>query len=68
MARALKDPRGFGEQKIHISGEMLEMIANFSNGDARAALSTLEMVVLNGDMDGSGEITVSPETLEQRCV
>lgn len=67
LARALKDPRGFGEQKIHISGEMLEMIANFSNGDARAALSTLEMVVLNGDMDGSGEITVSPETLEQ-CI
>ncbi len=67
LVRALKDPRGFGEQKIHISGEMLEMIANFSNGDARAALSTLEMVVLNGDMDGSGEITVSPETLEQ-CI
>lgn len=67
LARALKDPRGFGGQKIHISGEMLEMIANFSNGDARAALSTLEMVVLNGDMDGSGEITVSPETLEQ-CI
>lgn len=67
LARALKDPRGFGGQKIHISGEMMEMIANFSNGDARAALSTLEMVVLNGDMDGSGEITVSPETLEQ-CI
>ena len=67
LARALKDPRGFGGQKIHISGEMLEMIANFSNGDARAALSTLEMVVLNGDMDGSGEITVSSETLEQ-CI
>lgn len=67
LARALKDPRGFGGQKIHISGEMLEMIANFSNGDARAALSTLEMVVLNGDMGGSGEITVSPETLEQ-CI
>ena len=28
---------------------MLEMIANFANGDARSALSTLEMVILNGD-------------------
>ena len=30
------------------------MIAVFANGDARTALSTLEMVVLNGEMDGEG--------------
>ena len=28
----------------------LDLIANFANGDARAALSTLEMVVLNGEV------------------
>ena len=27
-------------------------IAAFANGDARTALNTLEMVVLNGDLDG----------------
>ncbi|MBO4352266.1 MAG: replication-associated recombination protein A, partial [Eggerthellaceae bacterium] len=39
-------------------------IARFSNGDARTALSTLEMVVLNGD-ESDGVVTVTPETVEQ---
>jgi putative ATPase len=46
---------------------MLYMIANFANGDARTALSTLEMVILNGDIDKKGVTTVTPETLEQ-CI
>ncbi len=66
MARALKDARGFGNQKILMPPDMLETIAVFANGDARAALSTLEMVILNGDVDG-GTVAISPETLEQ-CV
>ncbi|MDY3918133.1 MAG: replication-associated recombination protein A [Candidatus Limivivens sp.] len=65
LSRALKDERGFGNQSIRISEEMLERIAVFANGDARMALSTLEMVILNGDLDVSGVITVTPETLEQ---
>ena len=65
LARALTDPRGFGGQKINISPEMLDMIALFANGDARTALSVLEMVILNGDLDSSGIITVSMEILEQ---
>ena len=67
LVRALQDPRGFGEQKIRISGEMLEAIATFANGDARAALSTLEMVILNGELKSDGVVTVLPETLEQ-CI
>ncbi len=66
MERALKDARGFGSQKILMPPDMLETIAVFANGDARAALSTLEMVILNGDVDG-GTVAISPETLEQ-CV
>ncbi len=66
LRRALRDPRGFGEQKVNVSPDMLESIANFSNGDARTALSTLEMVILNGRREGD-EITVTPEILEQ-CV
>ncbi len=65
LARALTDPRGFGGQKINISPEMLDMIALFANGDARTALSVLEMVILNGDLDSGGGITVSMEILEQ---
>ena len=66
LARALTDPRGFGGQKVIMPHEMLEAVANFANGDARSALSTLEMVVLNGETDGD-TVTVTPETLEQ-CI
>ncbi len=65
LARALTDKRGLGDQKIQIAPELLERIAVFANGDARAALSTLEMAVLNGDMDEEGAVTVTAETLEQ---
>ena len=66
LRRAIDDPRGFGGENVRISPEMLEMIANFANGDARSALSTLEMVILHGDT-ADGAITVTPETLEQ-CI
>lgn len=65
LKRALTDEKGFGIQKINIEEELLEMIAVFANGDARTALSTLEMAVLNGDMDAGGATTVTRETLEQ---
>lgn len=65
LSHALTDPRGFGNQTVHIDDETLEMIAVFANGDARNALSTLEMVVLNGEMDAEGAVTVTKETLEQ---
>lgn len=64
LNRALQDPRGFGGQKIFIEPQILEAIASFANGDARIALSTMEMVILNGSTDGD-TITVSEETLEQ---
>ena len=67
LNRALQDPRGFGGQNIRMPENMTELISNFANGDARTALSTLEMVVLNGDLDEDGVITVTNETLEQ-CI
>lgn len=65
LNRALKDNRGFGMQQVHIPDDMIQAIANFANGDARNALSTLEMVVLNGEIDENGAVTVTEETLEQ---
>ena len=65
LVRALSDSRGFGGQDIRISEDLLDMIANFANGDARNALSTLEMVVLNGELDSRGTVTVTKETVEQ---
>ena len=64
LDRAIRDPRGFGDQKIHIAPEVLELIARFANGDARTALSTLEMAVLNGESSGD-TTTVTAETVEQ---
>lgn len=67
LHRALEDDRGFGMQQVHIPEDMIQAIANFANGDARSALSTLEMVVLNGEIDESGAVTVTAGTLEQ-CI
>ena len=67
LKRAITDERGFGGQKVNITDEQLEIVAKFANGDARNALSTLEMVVLNGNVDTDGGITVTEETLEQ-CI
>ena len=64
LKKAISDKRGFGGMKIKISKQILETIATFSNGDARGALSTLEMVVLNGDRQDD-TITVSKEIVEQ---
>ena len=66
LERALKDPRGFGEYRVDMAPEFLEMVANFANGDARSALSTLEMVVLNSDSDGN-TLHVTRESIEQ-CI
>ena len=71
LTRALHDSRGFGNIRVNIAPEMLGAIASFANGDARTALSTLEMVVLNGETsdsstgDEGGAVTVTEETLEQ---
>ncbi len=66
LCHALQSPKGLGGQKIEIADDLLDLIANFANGDARSALSTLEMVVLNGDMDGD-TIIVNRDILEQ-CI
>ncbi len=64
LTRAVTDERGFGKQKIEISEECLRTVADFANGDARSALSTLEMAVLNGDVTGEKTV-VTKETIEQ---
>ena len=66
LKRAVTDPRGFGDQKIEISDDVIRMIAVFANGDARTALSTLEMAVLNAETE-NGVTKVTTETVEQ-CI
>jgi len=67
LKHALTDKRGFGEQRVQIGEELIDKLSVFSGGDARSALTTLEMVVLNGDVDEKGGINVTEDTLEQ-CI
>ena len=46
LKRTLTDERGFGKEKVKISDDDLHIIAEFSNGDARTALTTLDMIVI----------------------
>ncbi len=65
LHNALTDPRGFGNSAVNIEERLLKAIAIFADGDARVALSTLDMAVLNGRMGPDGSITVQDEILEQ---
>ena len=70
IRNAISDPRGFGGQDLRISDDVISALASFANGDARTALSTLEMMVLNADhlndpSDGHEVITVTTEDFEQ---
>ncbi|MBN2466828.1 MAG: replication-associated recombination protein A [Deltaproteobacteria bacterium] len=48
LERALKDKiKGLGEYSVQLSEEAIEYITQFSDGDARAALNTLELAVLS---------------------
>ena len=66
LRHALESPAGLGEQRIQITEQQLAAIAAFSNGDARTALNTLEMAVLNGEITMDG-ITITDQGMEQ-CI
>ena len=66
LAHALEDPRGFGTRRVELEEGSLELMAAFANGDARTALNTLEMVVLNSPQE-NGVIRVTRQVLEQ-CI
>lgn len=66
LRHALESPAGFGGQNVKITDNAVRAVAAFANGDARTALNTLEMAVLNGEISAEG-ITVTDEGLEQ-CI
>ncbi len=65
LCRTMADHRGFGSTTVHLEENTLPAIAAFANGDARKALNTLEMAVLNGDITPEGSIRITDKTLEQ---
>ena len=66
LQHALSSDRELRALRIHLSDEGIAAISAFANGDARSALSTLEMLILNAD-ERDGEIYVTEENLAQ-CI
>lgn len=66
ILKALKDKeRGFGSLKIKIYDEALEHLAKLSDGDARRALSALELGILSTTKDKKGYINFSLKVAEE---
>lgn len=66
LERALKSKKGFGYIQIDMEPDMLSAIAGFAGGDARTALNTLEMAVLNGEL--TSEKTIVTKEIIEQCI
>ncbi len=68
LQRALDDSeRGLGNYRVKIEKGVLESIAGFANGDARAALNVLELAVLTTAPGEDGVRHVTMETVKNVC-
>ena len=63
LNNAITDKNGFNG-KVKIKDEDLMKIAEFSNGDARNALSTLDMIVTNAE-DENGIINITKDIISE---
>jgi len=66
LRHALTSEKGFAYQNVSMTDRQIKAIASFANGDARTALNTLEMAVLNGEITQDG-IVITNESMEQ-CI
>ena len=66
LSRALADKeRGLGKYQTAIEPEVIKGICQLANGDARAALNTLEMLVLTTSPDEKGVRQIKKEDLKE---
>jgi putative ATPase len=73
ITSALQDEeRGFGKLKIKLTDEALAHLAKLSDGDARRALSALELGVLSTKPDKKGviniDLKVAEESIQKKAV
>ena len=60
LRAALTDAeRGFGDRKVRMDGDALELIAAVANGDCRNALNALELAVLTTAPEADGTIRIT---------
>ncbi len=65
LKRALTDrENGLGELDISVEEDILHIMARLADGDARAALNTLELAVLGCTPDADNSLNITREVLE----
>ncbi|MGO3381741.1 MAG: AAA family ATPase, partial [Loigolactobacillus coryniformis] len=64
LTKALQNPHAFPDLTVNINTDALQLLAEFANGDARVALNTLEMAVLNADHQDK-KVTIDTAALSQ---
>lgn len=64
IKNAIKHPNGFPNLEIKVDDDAIRLIAQFANGDARVALNTLEMAVLNGNSHDH-QVDINRDNLNQ---
>ncbi len=62
LRQVLSDEQAFPEMTVHITDDVIKQIAIFSNGDARSALNTLEILVINSEVVNQ-QVTISEDLL-----
>jgi putative ATPase len=72
LRRAIADPeRGYGKLNVRADDEALAVWARLSDGDARRALTALEVAVLSSTPDANGAIridrAVAEESIQQKA-
>jgi putative ATPase len=71
LERAIKDPaRGFGQRQIHIDDEAVELWATLCDGDARRALTALDIAVRSLPATGPIQIDrqVAEDSIQRKAV
>jgi putative ATPase len=65
LRRALDDPtRGLGDTPIEVEDDVLQRLSGMSGGDARVALTALELAVSSSPRGADGAITVTLSAIE----
>ena len=68
ILRALEDTeRGLGAERLTIADEALATLVNFSNGDARFALNTLEMAATATEPGGAIDVEMVAQAAQRRA-
>src|SRR5690606_25389901 len=69
LRRALADAeRGLGDLDVTVTDEALDFLAEVSDGDARRALSGLEVAVKSVEAGGTVDLAVAQESVQKKAI